>query len=192
MTDKNFIKRYPTIGCCGIDCGMCPTYYTKGISKCVGCCGDEFSNSHPSCSIVTCCVKKKNLETCADCEDFPCSKLKDWDTVDSFVSHRNSISNLKDIKNQGIEDFIQQQKTRMGILKIMLNNFNDGRSKSFYCIATTLLPIHVLHEALIKCKERIISKKVMDENIKTQAKILKDLLNQYAKIERIQLKLRKK
>lgn len=192
MTDKNFIKRYPTIACCGIDCGMCPTYYSKAISKCVGCCGNGFSNNHPSCSIITCCVKKKNLETCAECEDFPCSKLKDWDTVDSFVSHRKSISNLKNIKNQGIEDFIQQQKIRMGILKLMLNNFNEGRSKSFYCIASTLLPIHTLQESLMKCKERIISEKVLDEEIKTKAKILKEILNEKAKIEGVNLKLRKK
>jgi hypothetical protein len=25
---------HPTIGCCGIDCGLCPRYYTDGPSRC--------------------------------------------------------------------------------------------------------------------------------------------------------------
>ena len=81
---KNPTKKYPTIACCGLDCGLCPTYYTKGPSKCPGCCGPNFSNHHPSCSIITCCVKDKKFETCAECKEFPCSKLKNWDVVDSF------------------------------------------------------------------------------------------------------------
>src|SRR4030043_2461389 len=69
-------KEYPTIGVCGLDCGLCPRYYTQGTSRCPGCGGPDFFNKHPSCSFITCCVKKKNLEVCAECSDFPCSKFK--------------------------------------------------------------------------------------------------------------------
>jgi hypothetical protein len=33
------IKKYPTIGVCGLDCGLCPRYYTIGPSRCPGCAG---------------------------------------------------------------------------------------------------------------------------------------------------------
>ena len=52
------IKKYPTIGVCGLDCGLCPRYYTIGPSRCPGCAGPDFFNKHPSCSFITCCVKK--------------------------------------------------------------------------------------------------------------------------------------
>jgi hypothetical protein len=29
MAEK--LKKYGTIGCCGIDCGLCPRFYTKVI-----------------------------------------------------------------------------------------------------------------------------------------------------------------
>jgi hypothetical protein len=59
------IKAYPTLGCCGLDCGLCSRYYTVGTSRCPGCCGPEFFDKMPSCAYITCCVKKKGLEVCA-------------------------------------------------------------------------------------------------------------------------------
>jgi len=35
------LKIYNTIGCCGIDCGLCPRFYTKGDSVCPGCGGTD-------------------------------------------------------------------------------------------------------------------------------------------------------
>ena len=104
------VKTYPTIACCGLDCGLCPTYYTKGPSRCPGCCGPDFFNKHPSCSIITCCVKNNKFETCAQCNEFPCQKLKDWDEYDSFICHRVSLTNLNLIKKKGLEEFFKQQE----------------------------------------------------------------------------------
>src|SRR5512145_448571 len=70
MTDK--LKKYETIGCCGIDCGLCPRFHTKGDSACPGCGGVNFKEKHPSCGFVTCCVIKNGMEVCADCKDYPC------------------------------------------------------------------------------------------------------------------------
>ena len=192
MTREYPVKKYPTIACCGLDCGLCPVYYTKGPSRCPGCCGPDFFNKHPSCSIITCCVKKHSFETCAECAEFPCSKINKWDKRDSFISHRVSLLNLRLIKEEGIENFKTQQKKRVEILEDILENFNEGRSKSFFCIATALLPIEDLEQALMKSNEQIKNEGIDLKDLKAKSKILKAFLNQYADKGEIELKLRRK
>ena len=190
MQGKHPLKKYPTIACCGLDCGLCPTYYTKGPSRCPGCCGPDFLSKHPSCSIITCCVKNNKFETCAECNEFPCPKLNKWDVYDSFICHRVSLTNLNLIKENGLDDFIEHQKQRISYLKIMLENFNEGRSKSFYCIAAALLQLGDLKEALNKTNDQIKNEGIESSDLKATSKILKSLLNQYANKHNIELKLR--
>jgi len=192
MQRRSVVKIYPTIACCGIDCGLCPTYYTKGPSKCPGCCGPDFFNKHPSCSIITCCVKNNNFETCAECSDFPCSKLKNWDVADSFVSHRVSLYNLNLIRETSIEEFIKQQAKRIKILVKMLDEFNEGRSKSFYCITSALLPIAHLETSIDKTNAQLQDEHIEFNDLKTKSRILRNFLNDYASKNNIELKLRKK
>lgn len=141
------LKKFDTIGCCGIDCGLCPRYYTKGDSACPGCGGLNFNNKHPSCGFLTCCVIKKGLEVCSDCDDFPCKRFEpEKEGYDSFVTHRKIFPNLEYIRNFGLEKFSEQQKIRIGILSDFLQNFDDGRSKSFFCMSCALLPLDKLTE----------------------------------------------
>lgn len=189
MTKEHPVKEYPTIACCGLDCGLCPTYYTEGPSRCPGCCGQNFFNKHPSCSIITCCVKEHSFETCAECKDFPCSKIDKWDKMDSFISHRVSLSNLRLIKKRGLDKFLTQQQKRIDLLENLLENFNEGRSKSFYCLATALLPIEEL--------EMLFTESVKDQNIntkdiKSKSKILRENFTKLAKDKSTELKLRRK
>jgi len=192
MQGKHPLKLYPTIACCGLDCGLCPTYYTKGPSRYPGCCGPAFLSKHPSCSILTCCVKNNKFETCAECNEFPCQKLNKWDVYDSFICHRVCLTNLNLIKENQLDKFIEQQKQRISFLKIMLENFNEGRSKSFCCIATALLPLDDLEDALNKTHDQIKVEGIDLKDLKTKSKILKTFLNQYANKQQIKLKLRKK
>ncbi len=190
------IKQYPTIGCCGLDCGLCPRYYTVGSSRCPGCCGPDFFNKHPSCSFITCCVKKEGLEVCAECNEFPCSKFegltKDDEVYDSFLTYRKVMSNLDFIGEHGVEKFIESQKKPIELLETMLKRFDDGRSKSFYCIATTLLSIEDLEKSLENSEQKIREDKIGVEDVKTTSKILKGFLNEVADRDEIELKLRKK
>ena len=190
--EKHPIKTHPTLGCCGLDCGLCPRYYTVGNSRCPGCCGPDFWQKHPSCSFITCCVKKRNLEVCAECSEFPCSKFKDAGKYDSFLTYKRVIQNLDFIKEHGVEEFIEQQKKRIELLLIMLKHFDDGRSKSFYCIATTLLSIKDLRSALDNAEQKIKEDKGESDDTKTRAKLLKGFLNDIAAREGIELTLRKK
>ena len=183
---KYLTKKYPTIGVCGLDCGLCPRYYTIGNSRCPGCGGTDFFNKHPSCSFITCCVKKRNLEVCAECSDFPCSKFKSDEEYQqlkessSYPSYKKVLPNLNFIKEYGIKKFIEQQKKRIKLLEIMIENFNDGRSRSFFCKAATLLDLTSLRSSLDKASQKIKIGNIKQNDVKNKAKIIKAILNEIA------------
>jgi hypothetical protein len=187
------VKIYPTVGVCGLDCGLCPRYYTVGASRCPGCCGPEFFSKHPSCSFITCCVKKKNLEVCAECADFPCSKFKSYEEYQqlkessSYPSYKKVMPNLNFIKEHGIEKFVGQQKKRIKLLETMIINFDDGRSRSFYCKSAALLNLAALNHSLDKAIQTIKTGNIKPNDTKTKAKILKDILSEIALKEGVEL-----
>lgn len=184
----DLVKNNCTIGCCGIDCGLCPRYHTNANSACPGCGGLNFKDKHPSCGFITCCVVKKEFEVCSDCNDFPCKRFEsEKNGVDSFVTHKNVFPNLDYIKNNGISKFIEQQEIRMNILTYLLEHFDDGRSKSFFCLSCTLLPLDNLLEidGYVKELPEMI-------NIKEKNKLIRDLLTATANSLNIKLILRKK
>ena len=189
---EHLIRRYPTVGACGLDCGLCPRYYTEGTSRCPGCAGPNFWQKHPGSPVLNCCVKRRGLEFCCECNEFPCSKFKDTDKYDASLTHKKMIFNLNCIKKYVIKKFRDQQKKRIKLLETMINKFNDGRSRSFYCIATTLLSIEDLEKSLKDSEQKIKKEKIRVEDIKTTSKILKGFLNEVADRDGIELKLRKK
>jgi len=187
------VKIYPTIGVCGLDCGLCPRYYTVGASRCPGCCGPEFFSKHPSCSFITCCVKKKNLEVCAECSDFPCSKFKSDEEYQqlkessSYPSYKKVMLNLNFMKEHGIEKFVGQQKKRIKLLETMIVNFDDGRSRSFYCKSAALLDLTTLESSLDKAIQKIKTDNIKPNDTKPKAKILKGILSGIALKEGVEL-----
>ncbi|OYD15072.1 hypothetical protein CH333_06605 [candidate division WOR-3 bacterium JGI_Cruoil_03_44_89] len=94
------------------------------------------------------------------------------------------MPNSSFIKEHGMEKFIEQQKKRIALLKTMLEHFDEGRSKSFYCIAVALLSIESLEKSLDKVEK--------SDDVKIRARALKEILNEIAFKEEIELKLRKK
>jgi hypothetical protein len=182
------LKKYNTIGCCGIDCGLCPGFHTRGDSACPGCGGLNFKEKHPSCGFVTCCVIKNGLEVCSGCKDYPCSRFgPERKGYDSFVTHKKVFANLDFIKSNGIDCFIDLQKTRMNILTDFLDNYNDGRSKSFFCISCALLPLDKLQEI-----HRFTECLKDSSDIKEKNKRLKDKLKMMSENLKIDLKLNNK
>ena len=190
-------KTYPTIGVCGLDCGLCPRYYTVGTSRCPGCCGPDFFNKHPSCSFITCCVKKKTLEICAECLEFPCSKFKDIEEylsleTSAYPPYRKIIPNLNFIKEHGIEKFIEQQERRIKLVETMIGDFDDGRSKSFFCKAAALLDLTSLETSLGEAAQKIKADNIEQDDIKIKAKILKEILKEIALKEGVKLGKKKR
>ena len=186
------IKVFPIVGCCGLDCGLCPRFYTEGKSRCNGC-GSEYSYAAVGCKIFKCCFKEKNFETCAECNDLPCSRYKGArEEYDSFLTHKEMQQNLNLIREKDIKEHVHRLNRRMELLREMLEGFNDGKSRSHYCIAATLLPIVDLEASLAKAKETINADEIELDNLKAKSKVLKSFLNIIAVEKGIDLKLRKK
>jgi hypothetical protein len=196
--EQTSLKKYPTIGVCGLDCGLCPRYYTKGPSRCPGCGGPDFFNKHPSCSFITCCVKKKNLEVCGQCPDFPCTKFKtdkeyqQMEESSSYPSNRVVLQNLYFIKEHGIKKFLSQQKKRIKLLETMIENFDDGRSRSFFCRAACLLDVRSLESSLNEATRKIKTENIKSNDIKAKAKIIRENLEKAALKKGVELFKKKK
>jgi hypothetical protein len=190
--DKYPLKKYPIVGVCGLDCGLCPRYYTEGASRCPGCCGPGFWQKHPSCGFITCCVKQKGLETCAQCVDFDgCERvaklLSSARYQDSFLSHRPIEANFSFIREHGIEEFAHLEMEKQEFLGHLLSNYDEGRSKSFYCASCQLVPLDRLRQALKDAETRIAE----DASMKEKAKTLRALISSMAESLGIDLRLRK-
>jgi len=86
------------------------------------------------------------------------------------------MSNLNFIKEHGIKKFIEQQRSRIKLLETMIKNFDDGRSRSFFCKATALLDLKNLENSLDEATRKAKADNIRD--IKVKAKSLKDILNE--------------
>lgn len=171
-------KKHDLTGCCGISCGLCPRFQSKAKSRCSGC-GPDAHCSY--CSIFRCCVTKRNYQTCADCSEFPCNKFDQWFDLDSFVTHQKCLENINTIKKIGIDEFSREQTERRELLELMLEKYNPGQSMSLYCLASSLMSIESLKEALKHIED-------LQEN---KPESCKKLIQELAKREKISLKLRR-
>ena len=190
--EKYPLKKYPLVGACGLNCGLCPRYHTEGASRCPGCCGPDFWQKHPACGFITCCVKQRNFETCAQCADWvTCDRIaKVLDAAkyqDSFISYRPVPDNFAFIQENGIEEFVRLEMEKQKFLRHLIDNYDEGRSKSFYCTSCQLIPLGRLKEVLADAKTKITA----DTSIKEKAKIVRAAISTLADALQIDLKLRK-
>lgn len=180
---------FPEIGVCGLSCRLCPTYHTNSKSRCGGCKSE--GRMAVGCPFITCAVKKKQIEFCWDCaESTTCEKWAKHRELgkshDSFKCYQKLENDISFIKSEGVVKFEKLQITREQILKEMLNEFNEGRSKSFYCIAATILEIDELKKILSKAKD--LSNGM---NMQDKSKVMHLSINNVAKEKNYYLKLRK-
>lgn len=82
--------------------------------------------------------------------------------------------------------FERGQKAREKLLRDMLHGFNDGRSKTYYSIAATVMEIEELETALSQAKRASAGL-----GMKEKSKLLHSLLDEIAESKRYLLKLRK-
>lgn len=182
------LKKCNTIGCCGIDCGLCPRFISQSDSACPGCGATDFYEKHPSCGFLTCCAKNHGSEICAECTDYPCKRFdSEKEGYDSFVTHKQVFINQEKIKSHGLDKFLIEQKQRNDILNYMIDNFDNGRSKSFFCQTCTLLALDRLFEIRQDCDLIDDSLDIMQRN-----QAIKGLIQKISERLNIDLKLRKK
>ncbi len=182
--------KYPYIAICGLSCRLCPRYHQEGENKC-GCKSEARMAVKSWCPIVNCAIKKKGVEFCWECPDnVTCDR---WNKriefsrrIDSFKCYQTLESDVSFIREHGVETFDKVQKARENILKEMLAEFNEGRSKSYYCIAATVLEVGELENALDEAM-----KASAGLEIKGKARSLHSALDAIAAQKNYCLKLRK-
>ena len=162
------------IGCCGLYCGLCNKYQSTAPSRCIGC---KLGEQHSWCSIWNCCVKKHGYETCIECEQvFQCEiflrrKVAEWIPA---------ADNLRQIKAVGLKSWLIEQRERQALLEKLLQNYNDGRSMSFYCKVCARMSIELISKAIEEAKEKFVSEKVAESEMKSRAKFLKTAIKDLA------------
>ena len=177
------------IGVCGLSCRLCPAYYRETKSKCEGCKSEYRMGA--ACPFHNCGVKKKGIEFCGFCnENTSCRRWGKFREMgkqhDSIVCYQKLEDNIGFIQKNGIEEFEKQQNAREKLVRSMLSEFNDGRSKTIYCIAATILEIRDLEDVLAEARERS-----MGLDVKAKSEVMHSLLNKIAENKNYLLKLRK-
>ncbi|MDR2546387.1 MAG: DUF3795 domain-containing protein [Lachnospiraceae bacterium] len=179
-------RKYHLFSACGLNCGLCPRFYTDGDSKCPGCGGEGFTQIHCSCSVLS-CNQRKGLEFCYLCNEFPCKKYNKWEK-DSFITHKNMMKDFEKVRNNGLKVYQNELNEKIEILNNLLDNYNDGRRKSFFCLAVNLLELDDIKIVMKQLKNETNSKEL---NIKEKALIARKLFETMAEERKIVLKLDK-
>ena len=91
-----------------------------------------------------------------------------------------------------MEDWLEKQRKRRLLLEDLLDNYNEGRSMSFYCLATILMPPELINEAVNNLKEDLTTNQVNSSDMKATAKALREIIQGLAQEHGIELRLRKK
>ena len=180
-------REYALFSACGLNCGLCPRYHTDGASKCPGCAGEGFSKKHPTCGVLSCC-QRKHFDYCCECAEFSCKKYDGADETDSFITHRNQFSDFAKAKNLGVESYQAELNGKVAILEKLLAEYDDGRHKSFYCIAVNLLKLSDIQTIMLQLGRQ--AKPL--SSAKEKAVLAAQLFQEAANKEGIDLKLRKK
>jgi hypothetical protein len=185
---KEYTREYSLFSLCGVNCGLCPRYHTNGNSKCPGCGGQDFHLKHPTCSVITCNQKHDNVEYCFQCSSYPCKKYDIENLTDFFITHQNVITDFEKTKSMGISSYQLELNEKVEILKFLIDNYNDGRRKNFYCIAINLLKLSDIKEII-----EIINTKISMQDIEHKNKIAQivSLFEAKANEQNIKLALRK-
>jgi Protein of unknown function (DUF3795) len=177
-------------GCCGLYCGLCPRFQSTAPSRCLGC---QRGEQRSYCSVWRCGVGARGYLTCAECAEYPCERLRRTlgEGVDSFISHAPAIPNLKRIRDAGLETYLGEARERRQLVEELLAQFNEGRSMSFYCVASALLAPALIRQALTEVRAAIARGLVDDADPKARAKAMHVTLEELAHGAGIDLKLRK-
>ncbi|WP_292518407.1 DUF3795 domain-containing protein [Methanoculleus sp.] len=180
---------YPDIGICGLSCRLCPMYNTDAESRCSGC--KSATRMAVGCPFITCAVKRKGVEFCWECEESDtCEKWKKHRKAgkerDSFKCYQTLEKDISLVRQHGICEFQRIQEERALLLREMLRDFNEGRSKSYYCIAATVLEPEELEEALSRARQESGGL-----DVRARSKALHRVLDDIASRKQYRLRLRK-
>lgn len=178
---NDFSRKNQLFSLCGLNCGLCPMQLG---GYCPGCGGGP---GNQPCAIARCSLRHDRIEYCFLCPEFPCPRYQGIGEYDSFITHRHQLEDMARAREIGIEAYNLEQARKAEILQALLSDFNDGRRKTFYCLAVNLLPLEDLENAMEQAAGRADC-----STIKEKAGLVVSIMNHFAICRGLVLKLRKK
>ena len=153
---------------------------------CPGCGGGA---GNQPCAIARCSLEHDRVEYCFLCSEFPCHKFDGAEEYDSFITHQRQMSDINRAGEIGMEAYDKEQIRKSEILQTLLVDYNDGRRKTFYCVAVNLLPLPQIEEII---EQAANNSSIRSLSIKDKAVYMVALFQDSASQEGLVLKLRKK
>lgn len=114
------------IAYCGLYCGACKIFMATSDNDlndiaiqtkipeeylaCNGCRSDKINLCCMNCGIRRCCVSKK-VNSCNECEEFPCSVLTAFNN-DEYPHHNDAIESLKLLSEMGPDEWLKMKNRR--------------------------------------------------------------------------------
>ena len=182
-----YTRKVASFALCGLNCCLCPRFHTDGPSRCPGCGGPDFASKHPTCAVITCSMKHGSVEYCFECKEYPCKRYSTIGNVDSFISYQNVIRDLS-LAKQNLDQYLKVLSEKHQILVRLISDYDDGRSKGFYCLAVNLLPLSELTIILDEIKS---IRNSPDTDKKENVKQIREIFESHARKLGIVLILRK-
>ncbi len=179
---KDFNRSNLSFSLCGLNCGLCSMHLDGYCPGCGGGAGNQ------SCAIAKCSLQHDKVEFCFLCSEYPCWRYEGIDEYDSFITHQHQLKDIIKVQEMGIESYCEEQRKKSEILKMLLSGYNDGRRKTFYCVAVNLLPLQDIENVMKQIAEDSLDYLTMKE----KAEIIVSFFQDIAIKQGIILKLRKK
>ena len=179
---KNFRREDLLFSLCGLNCALC---IMKLGGYCPGCGGGA---GNQSCSIACCSLEHGSCDYCFECRGYPCSQYDEITGSDSFITHKNQLKDLEKAKKIGIAAYHAEINAKAVLFQNLLENYNDGRRKTFFALAVNLLEVSDICAAVEKTKAELST----EDTLKERARLVSHYIEEAAERNGIILKLRKK
>ena len=179
---KNFVRKDLLFSFCGLNCYLCPMYNDKYCPGCGGGLGNQ------SCMIAKCSLEKGNFQYCYTCQHFPCERYSHIDDYDSFITHQHRNKDIELVRKIGIEKYHTILKKKADYLKLLLEDYNSGREKTFFSLAMNLLDLEDIETVMMQLQ----NKEIITKTVKEKSKLAVKLFQEIAQQKNIELRLRRK
>jgi len=124
------------------------------------------------------------MEYCFECKQYPCLRYTKQNEKDSFITYRDVTKNLNKAK-EDIDGYLKNLEEKEQLLSFLLEKYDNGRLKNFYCIAVNLLKVEDINDVVEMAEKEVIHK---NENM---IKAIKEGIETMAKARGIEIRLRK-
>lgn len=189
---KQYDRVTPQFSLCGLNCSLCPRFRTTGSSRCPGCGGMDFFEKHPACGIISCSQRHDGVEYCFHCSEYPCARYTGPNNKDSFITYQHVPSDMDAAKTFGLAAYLDQLTKKSHILDTLLAEWDNGRLKSYFCLAVNILPLPELEVAMSELmKIKNLQGKDFSSNSTKNATIAKEYFDTLAAEKGISLQLRR-